>query len=117
MNRKQLIKHAHDKYHTSPDYPWDKLPTYAVFRHADNNKWYALLMEIPVEKLGIKGDKRVDILELKVEPARIGSLRKKPGIYPAYHMNKEHWITVLLDGPPEPEEIHSLIEESFELTR
>lgn len=46
----------------------------------------------------------------------IGGLRKEEGILPAYHMNKEHWITVLLDGTVEKEEICNLIDISFELT-
>ncbi|RMO30879.1 hypothetical protein ALP08_101904 [Pseudomonas syringae pv. pisi] len=65
------------------------------------------------KKIGIDGDKRVDVIDLKVQPELVGSLRKKPGIYPAYHINKEHWITLLLNGPLGAEEIHSLIEDSF----
>ena len=117
MNRQQLIDYIQKKYQTTPDHPWEKFPDYAVFRHSDNEKWYALLMAIPAEKIGIDRDERVEVLDLKVEPALVGSLRKKPGIHPAYHMNKEHWITVLLNGPLGAEEIHSLIEDSFRLTR
>ncbi|MFW0756376.1 MmcQ/YjbR family DNA-binding protein [Pseudomonas sp. H11T01] len=117
MNRQQFIEYVHKKYKTNPDYPWAKLPDYAVFRHSDNEKWYALVMDIPSEKIGIVGAARVDVLELKVAPESVGSLRKKEGIYPAYHMNKEHWITVLLNGPLDAKEIHCLVQESFELTR
>ena len=117
MNREQFIDYVQKKYGTKPDYPWEKLPAYAVFRHSDNEKWYALLMDIPAEKIGINRDERVDVIDLKVAPELVGSLRKKPGIYPAYHMNKEHWITVLLDGQLDAKEIHSLVEDSFRLTR
>ena len=45
----------------------------------------------------------------------IGSLLKKPGYYPAYHMNKTHWLTVqpdrLSDG-----ELYELINLSYGLT-
>ncbi|KPZ27136.1 MULTISPECIES: MmcQ/YjbR family DNA-binding protein [Pseudomonas syringae group] len=117
MNRQQFIDYVQKKYDTKPDHPWEKFPDYAVFRHSDNDKWYALLMDIPAEKIGIDENKRVDVIDLKVQPELVGSLRKKPGIYPAYHMNKEHWITVLLNGPLGAKEIHSLIEDSFQLTR
>jgi predicted DNA-binding protein (MmcQ/YjbR family) len=117
MKRQQLIDYIDKKYEAKPDYPWEKFPDYAVFRHSGNEKWFALLMEIPAEKIGLDQDARVDVFDLKVAPEMAGSLRKKPGIYPAYHMNKEHWITVLLDGPLSAQDIHSLVEDSFRLTR
>ena len=39
-----------------------------------------------------------------------------PAVVPAYHMNKEHWISVILDGTMTDEEIKPLIEDSFLLT-
>lgn len=56
------------------------------------------------------------MLEVKVRPEHIGSLRRKEGILPAYHMNKEHWVSVVLSGPVTPSEIHELLAESHELT-
>jgi predicted DNA-binding protein (MmcQ/YjbR family) len=56
------------------------------------------------------------VLEVKVRPEHIGSLRRKEGILPAYHMNKEHWVSVVLSGPVTPSEIHELLAESHELT-
>ena len=47
----------------------------------------------------------------------IGGLRKDEGILPAYQMNKEHWISVLLDGTVEKEKICDLIDISYDLTR
>jgi len=117
MNRQQFIEYVQKKYATKPDHPWEKFPDYAVFRHSDNDKWFALLMDIPAEKIGIERDERIDVIDLKVEPEMVSSLRKKPGIYPAYHMNKEHWITVLLNGPLGAKDIHALLEDSFNLTR
>lgn len=46
----------------------------------------------------------------------IGGLRKEQGIYPTYHMNKEYWISILLDGTISKEKIQELIDESYELT-
>ena len=73
-------------------------------------------MDIPYEKLKIEKDGIVDVINLKNIPEMIGGLRKEEGILPAYHMNKEHWITVLLDGTVDKEEIFDLIDISFELT-
>ncbi len=87
-----------------------------VFRHEQNRKWFALLMSIPGSKLGIPGDQTVDILNLKCDPLLTGSLRREPGFYPAYHMNKETWITAALDGSAEEERIKQLLHMSFYLT-
>lgn len=47
----------------------------------------------------------------------IGSLRMKEGFFPAYHMNKENWISILLDGTVSADEIEPLLELSYQLTR
>ena len=74
-------------------------------------------MDVPFEKLNIDKQGMVDIINLKNIPEIIGGLRKQPGILPAYHMNKEHWITVLLDGSVSEEKINDLIDVSYELTK
>lgn len=90
MNRENLIKHIQKRYRTKPEYLWKNFPQYAAFHHADNQKWFALLMAVSGDKLGLTEVATVDIVNLKAHPAVIGSLRKIPGVYPAYHMNKEH---------------------------
>ncbi|KGQ13319.1 Uncharacterized protein yyaQ [Beauveria bassiana D1-5] len=99
-----------------PDYPWDKFKDYAVLRHRYKRKWFGVVLSISAAKLGLESDEVVDILNVKVMPGAVGSLRMQPGILPAYHMNKEHWVTVLIAQVPD-ELILGLIDESFGLTR
>lgn len=73
-------------------------------------------MNVSGSKLGIKDDKEIDILDIKARPEHIGSLRKKEGILPAYHMNKEHWISIILSGHLSDKEIFDLLTESYHLT-
>lgn len=73
-------------------------------------------MNVTGTKTGLETEEKIDLLKVKVRPEQIGSLRKKEGILPAYHMNKEHWISILLSGPLSPTEIHDLLSESHELT-
>ncbi len=73
-------------------------------------------MPLPVSKLGINEDRVTDILNIKCDPLMIGSLRMENGIYPAYHMNKNSWISVILDGTVDMEKIKFLLDMSFELT-
>ena len=115
MERKELFEWAKETYGTEPDYPWNDWN--CVLRHKHNNKWYALIMEIEETKLGINSDKIVDVLNVKCDPLLIGSLRMKEGSYPAYHMNKDKWISILMDGTVPANEIIELIELSYSLTK
>lgn len=111
-----VIKYAKSKYQVTPDYPWKKYPGYAVLRHRGTEKWFALLMDVPRNRLGLEGEDRVDVVNVKCRPEIVGSLRMKEGYLPAYHMNKEHWLTVLLDETVPEEEIRELIDDSYRLT-
>lgn len=113
--REKVLKYVLDKYGTQPEYPWDSTPDAAVLRHADNRKWYGLIMSIGRDKLGLKGG-TADVLNLKCDPITGGSVKLNEGIFPAYHMNKANWISVLLDGTVDDGLIEMLIDNSFELT-
>ncbi|MCM1185861.1 MAG: MmcQ/YjbR family DNA-binding protein [Lachnoclostridium sp.] len=105
------------KYKVSPEYPWIKYDSNAVFRHADNKKWFALVMSVQKNKLGLSGDDYVDVVNLKViDMVFRDVIIREEGIMPAYHMNKLHWITVLLDGTVEEERVLDLIDMSFTAT-
>ena len=114
MTRQEVFDYARQRYGTEPDYPW--MDTYAVLRHADSKKWYAVILEVRRDKLGLNGSGMVDVLNVKCDPILIGSLRLKPGFHPAYHMSKDKWLTIRLDGSVSPAEIQDLIEMSYELT-
>ncbi len=74
-------------------------------------------MDISKRKLGIRSDEITDVMNVKCDPILIGSLLKDNGIYPAYHMNKAYWITIMLDGSIDDDKIKWLIDMSFELTK
>ena len=114
--RNDVLKYGKDTYDATPDHPWQKFPNYAVLRHSDTDKWFALVMDIPKGKIGLEGEDIIDVLDVKCDPDEIGTLRKKDGYFSAYHMNKEHWITVLLDGTVPMQEIKRLIDASHRLT-
>ena len=116
MKRKTIFKYVKEKYNTIPEYPWDHLPDYAVLRHENNEKWYGLIMNVEKKKLDLGGEETIDILDLKCSPELVGSLQKEHGFLPAYHMNKEHWITVILNTQKK-EKILELLDASYELTK
>lgn len=116
MNRKELEDYIADVYGVCGEFPWADAPSYAVFRHSNNRKWFALVMDIPKEKLGLSDKGMLDILNVKCEPVMIDCLRTEPGFFPAYHMNKTNWITVALDGSVNHEKIKMLLDISYNLT-
>ena len=115
--RDEIIAFAREQYGAEPEYPWEKLPLYCVLRHRENRKWYALIMDIPRERIDPrrKGE-RADILNLRVDPEEGAFLRQDEGFYPAYHMHRENWITIILDGTVSMETILPLLKESYSLT-
>lgn len=116
MTRKELEVYIAEIYNTDPDYPWDDTPDAVVFRHSNNRKWFALIMRVKREKLGLGGAGDIDIVNLKCDPIMTGSMLTEPGFFPAYHMSKAHWISAALDGSAEDEKIKALLDMSFEMT-
>ncbi len=114
MDREILFKYIKKKYGASPEYPWKRYPDYAVFRHDDNSKWFALVMDVDASSLGLPGGASVDVIDLKIDDLFFRDmLIREDGILPAYHMNKMHWITVLLDGTVPDEKVYDLLDMSF----
>ncbi|MDX0312575.1 MmcQ/YjbR family DNA-binding protein [Sinorhizobium meliloti] len=117
IKRSEIFDYAEKKFGTKPDYPFDKYPHYAVLRHPDDDKWFGLVMDVSKDKLGLDGEGNVDIIDVKCHPQKVDDLKSKPGFRPAYHMNKEHWLTVLLDGSVSRKEVFALLNESYDLTK
>ena len=117
MNRQTVHDYIKKKYKVKPDYPWRKYKSNAVFRHEDNNKWFALTSDVPGDKVGVPDQQFVDVVNLKIDDMFFRDmLIQEDGIMPAYHMNKMHWVTVLLDGTVPDEKVFDLIDMSFMAT-
>lgn len=116
VNRAELERFILENYNAEPDFPWMKYPHYEVFRHSNSQKWFALIMDVPKNKLGLQEPGVLDVVNLKCDPILIGSLRCETGFFPAYHMNKDRWITVALNGSVPDEKIKLLLNESYDAT-
>ena len=114
--RADILRYAAETYGTVPEYLWKRTPNYAVLRNQANRKWYGAVMDLSRKTLGLEGEGVVDILDIKCSPLMIGSLLEQEGYLPAYHMNKNSWITVLLDGTVPLEQVTSLLDLSYQLT-
>ena len=97
-----------------PDFPWPETPDYCVFR-CPNQKWFALVMKIKYRQLGLTGDEQVWVVNMKAEQDAIENLVDKKSIFPAWHMNKKHWITILLTAATDFEKLCELTKKSYGL--
>lgn len=93
--RGAILAYVREKFGTEPEYPWARYPHYAVLRHQQGRKWYALIMDVPPDRLGLAGDGPVEIINLKSDGVLDLLISGTPGILPAYHMDKRHWVSIL----------------------
>ena len=111
---KRIMALVREKYGNQLEYLWEKSPDTAVLRHEDNQKWYAILMRIPWDKLEKGRDGQVEAVNLKHD--QVADLLSHKGIYPAFHMNKRYWISLALDDSLSDDEVLDLLEISWNLT-
>ena len=143
MTRKEFDVYINEAYGIEADHPWDSPE--AVYRHKSNRKWFAIVLSVKKSKLFTeekeatskespfeesifknsiknKGTKKaeneenIDIVNLKCPPEIMETIWLDPDIFPAYHMNKKHWISIPLDGSVSKDKIAVLVEKSFEAT-
>ena len=109
------IEWIKSQFGAEPDYPWpDDAPWSFVFR-CPNEKWFALVMRIKYRQLGLTGDEEVWVVNMKASQDEIPNLIDKKSIFPAWHMNKKHWITVLLTAATDFNKLCELTQKSWEL--
>lgn len=117
MDRQAFEAYITETYGVAADHPWMRYPSFSVFRHGENQKWFAVVMTIPKAKLEDNTDGTIDVINLKCAPEILYTFLQEPGIYPAYHMNRSHWVTVALDGRVNTDTLAFLLGVSFDLTR
>ena len=116
MDRFGLVKWVRESYGAEPEYLWPDYPETFIFRRAENRKWFGVVMETERAALGLPGEGKVWLLDVKTGPLLGGSYLGQPGIVRAWHMNKTHWLGVLLDGSCPDATVRELVDLSFTLT-
>jgi len=119
LSREDIFSYVKDEYGTKPDYTWDKFPNYAILRHDSNEKWYGLIMDVSTDKLDIENEEDgevIDVLNVKCEKELVHGLIDHKEIVPAYHMDKENWISIVLKNVSSKEKVFEKIDDSFQLT-
>ena len=114
MTRQEIERYIQNEYGIQAEYPFEADDLTAVYRHTDNKKWFAIVMRISNKRLHIESDEEIDVMNVKCDPVVIGSFLMEDGFYPAYHMNKAHWITISPEADEEKTKL--LIDMSYSLT-
>ena len=105
-----IITYVREKYGRELEFLWDSFPVGAIWRRSDNQKWFGIMMNVPINRLGVAGDEMVDIVNVRAEAC---NLIDNEYVFPAYHMNKKSWVSVLLNKGLNDEKLFALIDESF----
>ncbi|MBQ4064587.1 MAG: MmcQ/YjbR family DNA-binding protein [Clostridia bacterium] len=116
MMKREFLTYCTNTYGTLPDYPFEDDFDTAVLRHDGNRKWYAIVMKVSRRKFGLDSDEIIDVVNVKLPVEMFGSFGRDDGVYPAYHMNKLHWVSLLLPDAPD-DVVRLLVNASYEATR
>lgn len=114
---RQIIAHAHKTYGDELEFLWKRFPENAVLRRKDSGKWYAALLRLSGSKLGLETSETIEILDLRIRPEEIETTVDNKCFFPGYHMNKQHWYTICLDGSVLLEEIYTRLDASYHLAK
>ena len=114
VKTEEIFEYVQKQYGTVPEYLWSKSPDSVVLRNK-NGKWYAVLMTVEKSKLGLEENDLVDIMDVKCDPEMTSMIIQTYGFLPGYHMNKQHWITILLDGSVSEAKTLDFLDMSYDL--
>ena len=105
--RKDVIDFCKTFENVYEDYPFRE-DNWTLMRHRNNKKTFAMVFERN-GKIWIN---------VKCEPNFTYFWRNAfEGVIPAYHMNKEHWNSIILDGTVPDDAVMNMIADSYKLTR
>lgn len=114
---KNIIEFVREEYGDELEFLWEKFLDNAIFRRKDTNKWYAAILTVTSDKLGLNGKDKIEIIDLRINPEELKELVDNKKYFAGYHMNKKHWLTIILNGSVPIEEIFERIKVSYTLAK
>ncbi|MBE2986443.1 MmcQ/YjbR family DNA-binding protein [Campylobacter sp. RM12920] len=120
--KESIASYIKDKFDIKGERVFEKYPKINVFRHKDNQKWFAIILSADAKSLDFSDEARqkfkgeVELLNLKCDPSLAYLLHDQIRIIPAYHMSKKHWVSINLNSDISKEQVFDLIDESFTLS-
>lgn len=111
-----ILDYAKERYGDEPEFLWEDDFEGGVLRNKDSGKWYGIIMKVKADRLGFDTDKKIEVINLHALPERVKALVDNVNIFPAYHMNKQHWYTLLGNGALDKAFVRSLVDDSYALS-
>lgn len=113
---RRINDYIFEKYHSVPEFLWPNIPSYAAFRRSGSKKWYAVIGSVPRRKVdpASSSNRDVEVINVKVDSAEINEILSLGGYYPAFHMNKKCWVSIIIDDTLSDEEIQERVSDSFD---
>ena len=103
-------------YGDMPVFPWESDAGYGVFKNPESGKWYALIMNIDYSKIDKKRSGEIEVVNLKLDENEVTEKLLQKGYFPAWHMNKKKWITLILDDTLSDKTVLDCINKSHKYT-
>ncbi len=105
------------KYRDRLEYPFDKGTEAAIVRSHKTLKWYAVIMTIMPQKIGLTGNRKIKVMNLHGSAEEVAKLIDGKRFFAGFHMNKKYWYTIKLDGSIALKELYQLIDKSYAMTK
>ena len=112
---KRLMAYISLHYQGTIEYLWERSPESGAIRHRDTLKWYGVFMTIDWKKLDAGKSGKIEVLNVKSD--QVAHFIQQKGIYPAFHMNKNYWVSIPLDETITDEDLFALVDSSWQLTK
>lgn len=113
---RRINEFIYETYDVMPEFLWSNIPSYAAFRKKQGGKWFAVIGSVPRCKVdpASRSAQDVEVINVKVDKDKINALLAQDGIYPAFHMNKKYWVSIILDNTLADTDIQRMVGESYE---
>ena len=113
---RRINAYIYEAYDVMPEFLWPNIPGYAAFRKKKGGKWFAVIGSVPRRKVDpiVSSDEDVEVINVKVDSGGIRDALARKGYYPAFHMNKKCWVSIILEDALSDAEIQDRIRFSFE---
>lgn len=115
----RVLSQLKARYGEEPDFPFKDL-TFGVLRQSGSTAWYALFFDVAPGKpfpnaSDADSTETAPMVNVKVSPETRERLLEFSDVAPAWHMNKQHWVTLRFDASLSDAFILEAIEESRRL--
>jgi predicted DNA-binding protein (MmcQ/YjbR family) len=115
MTLDELEKYLSARYEALADHSFKEDVSVLVYSRPDNKKWFAAAKNVGRRSVDAGSEGRINILNVKLSPKEVATLRSREGFRPAWRMNQNSWVTILLDGTVADDEIYSLVDKACAL--